>query len=97
MTVNLSMHYARVLSAIFIGCTLGFLPMFTVNLSEHGIVGLLKFGIQGLTLPAAAVGLILTRNVHGIPRFSVEIGNSVLYSWLLYVLLKARSRQKAKS
>lgn len=85
---------ARLLGALTTGCTLAYLPRITSNLSESGIVGSLKFAIQCLMLPGAAVSLIASRNAHDVNIWVIEATDVVFYSGLLYAGLTARARRK---
>lgn len=92
-----SFNYSRLIGALVIGASLAFFPRLTSNLPEHGIAGSLKFGIQCLMLPGAAIGMIVSRNAHDISIFVVEIVNVLFYSGLLYAFFTAWSRRKGSS
>jgi hypothetical protein len=57
---------------------------------DHGAMGSLKFAIQCLMLPGAAVAMVVARNVHGTSIWVIEGVNVVVYFVLLYFLLGAK-------
>jgi|SRR4051812_29035513 hypothetical protein len=91
-----NLELRRALVALVVGWTLAMLPRFTSDLNEYGVVGLLKLGIQCLMLPGAVLGMLVAGNIHGVSILLVETTNAVFYSGLLYALLTALRRRKAK-
>jgi hypothetical protein len=77
----------RVVGALIAGGAIAFLPYAVRNLSESGIVGLLKLGITYLGLPGVVVSIVLAGNVHLGSLWIINAANMVFYFGLTYYLL----------
>ena len=90
-------NIGRLLSSLALACAIAFVPRATTNLSESGVEGAIRVGIECLQLPGAAFGLIVYRNVHAISLSAVEVINVTFYFIVVYVLLTAWARHKGRS
>jgi hypothetical protein len=92
-----SPHFVRMLGALALGCFVAFLPRMTSNLPESGILGSLKLGITWLGAPGLILNLVIAGNVHFVTLWIIDLVNVVVYSGLVYCLLRRRSKHKRES
>jgi hypothetical protein len=89
----------RLLYASLIGCALTVLPLIVLWLPSHsGVVNCLKWVCTNLSLPGVYFGFVAAGGrIDDISSLVTDSANFLLYSALIYILLSAWDRRRAKA
>jgi hypothetical protein len=88
------LHTVMMCVAILGGVGLAFVPGMTRNWPESGPFGVLRTGINSLSLPGIVVGMIIAGDVHLISKWVLYASNVVFYSGAVYLILRAWARRR---